>query len=100
MSVLPGGISLVVGRDHLIRDLDAGLYERRGGRVDNQVQALLFGDLLEQLLHARAGAADGLVTVGFEIGGQVVVEALELGLLALAASLEIGFTGLAQLALA
>ena len=84
----------------MVGDLDSGFYERRGGRVDDQVQTLLFGDLLEQLLHARAGFANGIVAVGFEIGRQVVVQALELGLFALAASLEIGFAGLAQLALA
>jgi len=51
-------------------------------------------------LHACTGAADRFVAVGFEIGSQVIVQALKLGLLALAASLQIGFAGLAQFALA
>src|ERR1700722_15552947 len=89
----------VVRGDGVVRDLKNWFEGHCRGGIDHDIQSLFLGELLHHVRHARAYALKNILTVAVNIRLEVIAQPLRLALFALAASLQIGLTRGAQLAL-
>jgi hypothetical protein len=82
-------ILLIVGRNHLFRNVDRRLSVDRIGLVQDQVVTLRFSDLGDDFLHAAADTLEDLVSFAVDFALQVLCFSLQVSLPALSLQLEV-----------